>query len=239
MPPSTEISGTHTVYFKVPVGLKCEACTLQWHWWSANSCEPAGDYGCFKKVLQANGYWVGSKRAWWTAFGGACSGPAGPNGHSGCGEQFWNCADISVLPGSGVTSAPATSSTSVAITTAAPGSTTTSTLQDSLTCMAVPGKEQYGATDTKCTVACQVLLEGQWPCGQEHLCDCAYPATATTTARPLPTVPTPYPSPPTPPNDGCGSCTACLWSNNVCYTDVDAGYCRQWSSNTWCGGLRR
>lgn len=101
LPPSTEISGTHTIYFKVPAGLRCEECTLQWHWWSANSCEPAGDYGCFKKILQSSGYWVGSKRAWWTAFGGGCSGPEGPNGHSGCGEQFWNCADISVQAGGG------------------------------------------------------------------------------------------------------------------------------------------
>jgi len=85
----------------VPVGLQCQACTLQWHWWSANSCQPAGDYGCFKQILQNNGYWTGGKAAWWTAFGGSCSGPAGPNGHSGCGEQFWNCADIKVLPGNG------------------------------------------------------------------------------------------------------------------------------------------
>jgi len=102
LPPSTEGgSGTHTIYFKVPADLQCEECTLQWHWWSANSCEPAGDYGCFKDILQSKGYWVGSKRAWWTAFRGGCSGPEGSNGHFGCGEQFWNCADITVQPGGG------------------------------------------------------------------------------------------------------------------------------------------
>jgi len=98
LPPKDEVTGTHTICFKVPSGLQCEVCTLEWHWWSANSCEPAGDYGCFKDRLQSQGYWVGSKASWWTAFGG-CSGPAGPNGHFGCGEQFWNCADITVVPG--------------------------------------------------------------------------------------------------------------------------------------------
>jgi len=101
LPPRGEVQGTHTVYFKVPAGLQCEVCTLQWHWWTANSCQPAGDYGCFKEDLQAKGYWEGSKKAWWTAFSGTCSGPAGPNGQKDCGEQFWNCADIAVRPAGG------------------------------------------------------------------------------------------------------------------------------------------
>lgn len=106
LPPSTEISGTHTIYFKVPAGLQCEVCTMQWHWWSANSCVPAGDYGCYKDILRSKGYWVGSKAAWWTAGSGSCSGPAGPNGHFGCGEQFWNCADIKITAASGPTPMP-------------------------------------------------------------------------------------------------------------------------------------
>merc|ERR1712137_1131828 len=114
-------SGTSTMYFKVPANLQCSTCTLQWHWWSANSCEPAGDYGCFKDVLQSSGYWVGNKAAWWTAFPGDCSGPEGPNGHSGCGEQFGNCADITVLPGNGAT----TSTTTMASTSEVATSTTT------------------------------------------------------------------------------------------------------------------
>ncbi|CAK0849472.1 unnamed protein product [Prorocentrum cordatum] len=87
LPPRGEVDGTHTVYFKVPAGLRCDECTLQWHWWSANSCQPAGDYGCYKDVLQSSGHWAGSKAPWWTAFGGSCSGPAGPNGHFGCGVR--------------------------------------------------------------------------------------------------------------------------------------------------------
>lgn len=107
LPPSGEITGTHTMYWKVPAGLRCEVCTLQWHWWSANSCIPAGDYGCYKDVLQSSGYWVGSKAAWWTVGAGSCNGPAGPNGHSGCGEQFWNCADITVVGVGGPVPTPA------------------------------------------------------------------------------------------------------------------------------------
>jgi len=61
----------------------------------------------------------------------------------------------------------------------------------------------------------------------------------TLTPMPMPSptaAPTPSSPPPTPPSNVCGSCTGCLWSTNQCYTDVDAGYCRAWSSNTWCGG---
>jgi len=108
LPPRGEVDGTHTVYFKVPAGLQCEACTLQWHWWTANSCQPAGDYGCYKDDLVNSGYWTGgsNKKAWWTAFSGTCSGPAGPNGQKNCGEQFWNCADIAVLPSGGSPARP-------------------------------------------------------------------------------------------------------------------------------------
>jgi len=128
LPPSTEISGTHTSYFKVPANLQCDTCALQWHWWSANSCEPAGDYDSYKDILQSKGYWTGGKAAWWTAFSGACNGPAGPNGHSGCVEQFWNCADIKVLPGTG-----ATATTSMASTTTSNAATTTTTADSSTT----------------------------------------------------------------------------------------------------------
>jgi len=120
LPPRGEVDGTHTVYFKVPAGLACDECTLQWHWWSANSCQPAGDYGCYKDVLQSNGYWTGSKAAWWTAFGGSCSGPEGPNGHFGCGEQFWNCADIAVLPADGSPSTAAPTSAPAPMPTSTP-----------------------------------------------------------------------------------------------------------------------
>jgi len=157
---------------------------MQWHWWSANSCIPAGDYGCFKDILQSNGYWVNSKLAWWTVGAGSCSGPTGPNGHSGCGEQFWNCADIKVLPGNGgpiitksTTQAPAATTTE-AMSTAAPTAAATTVLPSS-TCRVVNGAADFGATASRCNAACRMLPEGHWPCGVGHACDCVSMETTT------------------------------------------------------------
>lgn len=192
LPPSGEVNLRHTIYFKVPAGLQCEACTLQWHWWSANSCIPAGDYGCYKDILQSNGYWVNSKSPWWTVGAGSCSGPAGPNGHSGCGEQFWNCADIKVLGNGGpittrrTTQAPATTTTA-AVTTVAPPSATT-TMPSSSACTVVNGAAEYGATSARCNAVCQLLPAGQWPCGPGHACDCTSMGTTTAVASSTPQV---------------------------------------------------
>lgn len=170
--------------------MQCEVCTLQWHWWSANSCVPASDYGCYKDTLKSKGYWVGSKAAWWTTEPGSCSGPAGPNGHFGCGEQFWNCADITVLASSGGSTAAASSSTTSAAarTTASTtttkrvaSTTTTSTMPPASNCKAVSGSEEIGATDDKCREVCLMLPAGSWPCGTGHACDCSDIATTATT----------------------------------------------------------
>eukprot|EP00930_Biecheleria_cincta_P020329 TRINITY_DN1530_c0_g1_i2.p1 TRINITY_DN1530_c0_g1~~TRINITY_DN1530_c0_g1_i2.p1 ORF type:complete len:311 (-),score=54.44 TRINITY_DN1530_c0_g1_i2:233-1165(-) len=192
LPPSGEITGTHTMYWKVPAGLQCTECTLQWHWWSANSCIPAGDYGCYKDVLQSNGYWVGSKAAWWTVGAGSCSGPAGPNGHFGCGEQFQNCADITVLPGSGgpmpmpvPVPVPAPTFVPSPMPTPTPTSTASTTAPGSPTCKAMPESSRYVATDMNCALACKALPSGQWPCGAGHMCDCSGQATTTTTRAPV------------------------------------------------------
>eukprot|EP00929_Paragymnodinium_shiwhaense_P089439 TRINITY_DN49585_c0_g1_i1.p1 TRINITY_DN49585_c0_g1~~TRINITY_DN49585_c0_g1_i1.p1 ORF type:complete len:206 (-),score=25.43 TRINITY_DN49585_c0_g1_i1:995-1612(-) len=47
-PPGFSPDGTnfYKIYLKLPLGLTCRACTLQWRWWSANSCIPAPDYLC-------------------------------------------------------------------------------------------------------------------------------------------------------------------------------------------------
>ncbi|GAB4815625.1 hypothetical protein N2152v2_008081 [Parachlorella kessleri] len=65
------ISGeVYTVQYKLPDGLTCAACTLQWWWTTGNSCVPPG-----------------------SPFGGN-SGVCGDGG--AYPEEFWNCADISI-----------------------------------------------------------------------------------------------------------------------------------------------
>jgi hypothetical protein len=61
-----------TVVF--PSALTCKRCVLQWHWLTANSCQPPGlppKYGCNC---------------------GACGGGGADP------EEFWNCADIGIVP---------------------------------------------------------------------------------------------------------------------------------------------
>jgi len=155
---------------KVPAELSCSECTLQWRWWSANSCIPVIGYGCYAEVLNSNGY---AAAAW--GVHGDCPGNCGGNVHCGCGEQFRNCADITVLPteGSSTTAAPGTtavsSTTTVTVTrrTASSTSRATSTLPISTTtsmqsstamagCM-VTGAEDFGGNDAKCARACAFL----------------------------------------------------------------------------------
>merc|ERR1719418_135549 len=79
--------------YRIPSNMECAECTLQWRWWTANSCVPAEDYGC---------YWDQLKAAGWSTSGfhGYYSGnPCGNSGQPFCnnqGEQFINCVDIRV-----------------------------------------------------------------------------------------------------------------------------------------------
>eukprot|EP00440_Ansanella_granifera_P007511 gb/GFBE01008132.1/.p1 GENE.gb/GFBE01008132.1/~~gb/GFBE01008132.1/.p1 ORF type:complete len:430 (+),score=72.85 gb/GFBE01008132.1/:1-1290(+) len=111
---------THRFYLKVPSGLSCEACTLQWRWWSANSCTPGADYGCYATQLSNAGYDAASWGVSGSCPGGGCS-------RCGCGEEFRNCADIAVRPASGGTHTTTTSTTtsSGGVETTAPATTTT------------------------------------------------------------------------------------------------------------------
>eukprot|EP00928_Gymnodinium_smaydae_P069860 TRINITY_DN5363_c1_g1_i1.p1 TRINITY_DN5363_c1_g1~~TRINITY_DN5363_c1_g1_i1.p1 ORF type:complete len:688 (-),score=90.02 TRINITY_DN5363_c1_g1_i1:294-2309(-) len=116
---SPDGGNTHKFYVKVPAGLKCAACTMQWRWWSANSCIPAPDYGCFASELTSSGF---TNVASW-GLGGAC--PGGGCNRCGCGEEFRNCVDITVSAASGepdTTQPPA--STTVAPTTQSFATTT-------------------------------------------------------------------------------------------------------------------
>lgn len=122
LPPT---AGLHSMRFKIPSDLQCAECTLVWAWWTANSCTPAKDYGCYYDQMKAQGWDAG---AWCGAFCGTCgSSLVEANASSaagwaagGCGEQFRNCADITVLA-SGSNAAPTTTKS----VTPAPAPTTT------------------------------------------------------------------------------------------------------------------
>lgn len=94
--------GSHLARFTIPEDLQCSSCTLQWRWWTANSCQPASDAGCYFESMRELG-WDADK--WCKGFCGSCPSLLQANtsraAESGCGEEFRNCADISVGQGDG------------------------------------------------------------------------------------------------------------------------------------------
>merc|ERR1711935_1332537 len=102
-------TGDKTMRYEIPADLRCSSCTLQWQWWTGNSCTPGGDTGCYWADFAAQGWDQG---AWCCAFCGACSSLLEANRSSSasltsCGEEFRNCADIAVA-GAGETMASTT-----------------------------------------------------------------------------------------------------------------------------------
>ncbi|CAE8592306.1 unnamed protein product [Polarella glacialis] len=112
---SPDGSNTHSIYLKLPASLSCAACTMQWRWFSANSCIPASDYKCFYTDLNSAG-WDAST---WGLSSGGC--PGGGCDRCGCGEEFRNCADITVLASGSIpkqtTSAAGVTTSSRVVTT--------------------------------------------------------------------------------------------------------------------------
>eukprot|EP00403_Amphidinium_massartii_P010089 CAMPEP_0178412288 /NCGR_PEP_ID=MMETSP0689_2-20121128/21940_1 /TAXON_ID=160604 /ORGANISM="Amphidinium massartii, Strain CS-259" /LENGTH=626 /DNA_ID=CAMNT_0020033535 /DNA_START=42 /DNA_END=1922 /DNA_ORIENTATION=- len=129
LPPGT---GTHRMRFVIPADLPCSSgsCTLQWRWWTGNSCAPAPNYGCFYQALAAEGWdanaWCGDE------FCGTCGEYEA--GYYDCGEQFRNCADVAVVGGQ-ATTGESTSATPQQSSATVPGtSTSAATSQPSGVC---------------------------------------------------------------------------------------------------------
>merc|ERR1719240_1257527 len=104
--------------------------------------------------------------------------------------MFRNCADIKVLDSSSPgpapipmpmpTQTPSPSPSPTAATTIA-ATTSSRTIAMPTGCLAT-GAENFGGSDAACTLACQLLPSGEWPCGTGHLCDCS-PVTMTSTTK--------------------------------------------------------
>jgi hypothetical protein len=109
---------TFKMRYQIPSNLACTSCTLQWQWYTGNSCVPGADVGCHFDRMRAEGWNVDD---WCGVFCGTCTSSsllqtnASSEGH--CGEEFRNCADVRVIS-SGVSSATTTvQSQSTAIST--------------------------------------------------------------------------------------------------------------------------
>ncbi|GAB4821063.1 hypothetical protein N2152v2_008109 [Parachlorella kessleri] len=96
------LAGTrHVSYYQLPPGLTCDGasakCILQWYWLTGNSCNPPGE-----------GYPWGN-------------GNLEPCGQGPYPEEFWNCADILIMPRSGSTPLPSPSPSPAPLPSPSPG----------------------------------------------------------------------------------------------------------------------
>lgn len=83
---------TGTMRYKLPEGVECEHCVVQWYWATANSCAPRG----VREYIKEHNY----------PFGRTCESDGGGKGTyregmAVCGgdavpEEFWSCADVQV-----------------------------------------------------------------------------------------------------------------------------------------------
>mmetsp|Transcript_61364 Transcript_61364/g.113932 ORF Transcript_61364/g.113932 Transcript_61364/m.113932 type:complete len:685 (+) Transcript_61364:111-2165(+) len=221
LPPS---AGTHTMRFKIPSDLSCTSCTLQWRWWTANSCIPAPNYGCFFDLMAAQGWDVSS---WCGLDCGEC-GDYEP-GHYTRGEEFRNCADVAVSGGDQVVT-----TTTVATNTPTPTATAGTTPAPSGSCT--------WNRDCEVNEWCNDPVYEEWCPQQGQNCpspQCTLDGGRVSTTTPSATVTTsPAPtatSSPAPTPTGTAATTSvasgtCVWNRDC---DVNA-WCNDPVYENWC-----
>merc|ERR1712048_178723 len=86
----------YSFHYWIPAGVSCEKCTLQWAWKTANSCTPHPDaYKCHFQNMVRLGWSAESWCSGVCTFAGSC--PAVQSPPTPCGEEFANCADVTVV----------------------------------------------------------------------------------------------------------------------------------------------
>eukprot|EP00440_Ansanella_granifera_P072817 gb/GFBE01079022.1/.p1 GENE.gb/GFBE01079022.1/~~gb/GFBE01079022.1/.p1 ORF type:complete len:433 (+),score=58.75 gb/GFBE01079022.1/:1-1299(+) len=157
----------HVMHFRLPADLTCTRCTVQFKYYTANSCIPKDGYGCYFNNMESLGW---NKVDFCGFYCGACPGDGQPDWipkpDPGCGEEFRNCADIQILP-SGSTTPTTTTSTPVASTTPEQASTASTTAGGDASC----SPTSYGATAESC-MKCVLESYKVWPCNDDRACAC-------------------------------------------------------------------
>jgi len=97
--------------FKLPDGLVGTEVLIQWRYISANSCLPSGYIEYFNKYVGDPNYDV-IPEDWKGGNMGACNKypQDGSKPDGGAPEQFWNCAEVSIISGEPTPPTPATPS---------------------------------------------------------------------------------------------------------------------------------
>lgn len=109
-----ENKSTHAIHYRIPEGLSCTHCTLQWFWPTANSkAYDAVSYSCYKKFLAGKGWdfdfcgWACSDDQCPANYVPGADDRRAPDPSAGSGfEEFRNCADIRVNAAAGPNPSP-------------------------------------------------------------------------------------------------------------------------------------
>ena len=89
-----------TMRYKIPAGLECKHCVVQFYWVTANACNPKDYVQYFKnKPFGSTCGGDGGAVGGYNANAAACGGPTFP-------EEFWGCADVTVKQGASKLSVP-------------------------------------------------------------------------------------------------------------------------------------
>uniref|UniRef100_A0A7S1X728 CBM1 domain-containing protein n=2 Tax=Tetraselmis chuii TaxID=63592 RepID=A0A7S1X728_9CHLO len=210
--------------FKLPEGVTCERCVIQMWWITANSCVPPG-YRTFDFPDEWNTCGGDGGAGWYTSNGADCVGTTR-------GEEFWNCADVSILP-AGPPTAPTTtttlpptaSPTSAPITTTTTPPTTSSPTPAPSTTASVPSTTT-STPPLSTTVPVTTTTAPLTP-------------SPTTAAPPVPTTTTSSPAPPSTGRPGFCSWNGCIGIANPDYANwcsQSESRCAACGSGTWCNG---
>lgn len=81
-----------TMRYKLPDGVTCKHCVLQWYWATANSCNPPGFALYFENYKRPFGTTCASDGG----ARGACNPVLPTCGENRNPEEFWSCADVQI-----------------------------------------------------------------------------------------------------------------------------------------------
>jgi len=116
----------HRMRYKLPENLNCEHCTMQLYWPCSNSCIPNQGFWDYFGQIENEGWDEAAVFDFdmlhndYQQCEHRCCG-----GNNGYAQEFWNCADITILPSGSATTAAGTTTAQVTSPVTTPAATTT------------------------------------------------------------------------------------------------------------------
>jgi len=217
-PTRGHFTGAHvdfTMKFKLPMGVTGDKVMMQWRYVTANNCWPPGyENYPYDDAKGSNSI--------------ECSYPLDPTGAVGTGkpEQFWNCAEITILP-----SGPTTPTAPTPTTPTTPLPVSTPTVAGPACCSWPPYEECSQPQNTWCHASqgnCEGSCSGKWLGGAARPTNGPVLAPSSPVA---PTAPSPTVSQPTNNNGGGRGC--CSINFKTCHHPVGT-FC--WETEDNCRG---